>query len=326
MGSVTGFEPVVHGETSPTGTASGGACTRCSGAGGCSGCGSASKPRCATPPTPRGSCPGRCPWTPPRPGPTPTPPAHAETALIGLSENPGCRRRDHRGPRLRRAGRRVRLRWGPRTERADRHRHHRGVRPGRGGATAAERIVRVPARSEMAGRRRPDNRQQAACPSAQSTFLLSNSSARVTAWAILTRILEVPAAAASANHSLAPSPRARNSTSAALRGSGFRFNAPGRCGREVGVDDSRGSRRCPGVVGDLHRTVRADVDHDHVLVSALAVHPHPHRFPEQGVRHRVLPALERDHRGNARHDPGHPERDCVRDHRGRVQREEVGFR
>jgi hypothetical protein len=85
---VTGCDPVVHGVTSPTGTARGGGCTPCSRAGSCSGCGAESKPRCATPPTPRGSCPGRCRWTPPPPAPTSTPPEPAETAWNALWENP----------------------------------------------------------------------------------------------------------------------------------------------------------------------------------------------------------------------------------------------
>ena len=66
----------------------------------------------------------------------------------------------------------------------------------------------------------------AAWPSAQSTSLVSNSFANVTAWAILTRIFVVPAAAASLSHSRAPSPMARNSTSAVLRANGFRSSAP----------------------------------------------------------------------------------------------------
>ena len=73
-----------------------------------------------------------------------------------------CRRHDHRGPRVRQAGRRVRLLRGPRPERAAGHRHHRGLGAGGGGAAAAQGIVRVPARRETAGRRRAQDRQQAA--------------------------------------------------------------------------------------------------------------------------------------------------------------------
>ena len=58
---------------------------------------------------------------------------------------------------------------------------------------------------------------------------------------------------------------------------------------------------------------------DDLLLPALPADPDPHRRPEQGVRHRVLPTLKRDHRSVARHHPGHPERDGVRDRRDRVQ-------
>ena len=85
--------------------------------------------------------------------------------------------------------------------------------------------------SRMEARSASANRAwTAACPRAQSTSLVSNSFARVTAWAILTRILVVPAAAASVSHSRAPSPIARNSTSAALRANGFRSTAPAGAG------------------------------------------------------------------------------------------------
>jgi hypothetical protein len=47
-----------------------------------------------------------------------------------------CRRHHHRGPRLRQAGRRVRLLEGPRVERAAGHRRFGRVRPGGGGAAA----------------------------------------------------------------------------------------------------------------------------------------------------------------------------------------------
>ena len=42
--------------------------------------------------------------------------------------------------------------------------------------------------------------------------------------------MTLPAAAASASHSLAPSPIARNWASAAVRGFGVRFSAPGGAG------------------------------------------------------------------------------------------------
>ena len=54
------------------------------------------------------------------------------------------RRHDHRGPRLRQAGRRVRLLRGARPERAAGHRHHRRLGAGGRGAAAAQGLVRAP--------------------------------------------------------------------------------------------------------------------------------------------------------------------------------------
>ena len=105
-----------------------------------------------------------------------------------------------------------------------------------------------------------------------------------------------------------PSPSARNCASAAVRGRGVRSSAPSGRGGKCASTIPRG---LPGVVllvaGDLDRAGIADV-HDHDL---LAVAAHPHRLPGQGVRHRVLAVLERDHRRVRRHRAGHPERGGV---------------
>ena len=85
------------------------------------------------------------------------------------------------------------------------------------------------------------------------------------------------------------------------------------------VVDPRAARLGPQVPGHLDRPLLADVHDDDLLVAAGAVHPHPHRLAEQLVRHRVLAALEGDHRGVRRDLPGHPERDRVRLRRHRVQ-------
>ena len=72
------------------------------------------------------------------------------------------RRHDHRGPRLRQAGRRVRLLRGPRPERAAGHGHHRAAAPVivaqrlRKGSAAAR-----PRGAATAGRRRPQDRRAA---------------------------------------------------------------------------------------------------------------------------------------------------------------------
>lgn len=74
------------------------------------------------------------------------------------------------------------------------------------------------------------------------------------------------------------------------------------CGREVRIDQARAARTRPVMPGDLDRPGRADVDDDHLFVAAAAMDPHPHDLTEQRVWHRVLAALEGDHR-HRRRDP-----------------------
>jgi hypothetical protein len=103
---------------------------------------------------------------------------------------------------------------------------------------------------------------------------------QATASAILTRILVVPAAAASASHNRAPS-RWPGTPPQKHCGPPVSGSAARRWRREVGVVDLRGPRCRAGVAGDLDRPVRADVDDDDLLVRAVAVDAHPHRFPQQ---------------------------------------------
>ena len=94
---------------------------------------------------------------------------------------------------------------------------------------------------------------------------------------------------------------------AVVRGRGVRSSAPAGAGGKC----ASATRGLPGVVllvaGDLDRATRPDV-HDHDL---LAVAAHPHRLPDQGVRHRVLAVLERDHRGVRRRPCGSPRTSAV---------------
>ena len=73
------------------------------------------------------------------------------------------------------------------------------------------------------------------------------------------------------------------------------------------IGDPRGSRRGLPVAGDLDRTGITDMHHHDLLPVAAR----PYRLPAQGVRHRVLAVLERDHRGISRHRTGLPERGGV---------------
>ena len=92
----------------------------------------------------------------------------------------------------------------------------------------------------------------------------------------------------------------------------------------------------PGAVvpGDLDRPLgRVDIgDHDLLIDSADPIAADPHRLAQQTrpaerlpvgagqpVRHRVLAALESDHRRVRRHDPGGAERHRVRDSGDRMQ-------
>ena len=76
------------------------------------------------------------------------------------------------------------------------------------------------------GRRLRSGRTSQRAPSAQSSRSAPCSRARVTAWAILTFMRVVPAAAASTSQVRAPSPMERNSASAALVGFGRRPSGP----------------------------------------------------------------------------------------------------
>ena len=73
------------------------------------------------------------------------------------------------------------------------------------------------------------------------------------------------------------------------------------------------------MASDFDRAVFADVDDDDLLVGADTVGADPDLLAEQLVRHRVLLALEGDHRGLGRHGAGQPERDGMRHGRQPVQ-------
>ncbi len=90
----------------------------------------------------------------------------------------------------------------------------------------------------------------AAWPNAQSTATGSPSLASPTASAILIRIRVVPAAAASVNHNLAPTPRSRNSCSAALLAFGCLSSAPAGAGGKC----SSSIRGLPGVARGCRAT------------------------------------------------------------------------
>ncbi len=92
-----------------------------------------------------------------------------------------------------------------------------------------------------------------------------------------------------------------------------------RGGREMRIIESRAARGGAGVAGDLDRPGLTNVDDDHGLAVPAAVEPHPHGLPEQGVGHRVLPAVEGHHRGGGRDGAGDPERGRVRRRGQRVQ-------
>ncbi len=114
------------------------------------------------------------------------------------------------------------------------------------------------------------------------------------------------------NHSRAPSPRARNSASAALRAIGFRPSAPAGAGGKWLVIDLRAARCGPRVAGDLDRPGRRRARR-RSCSSAPCPWTRTHTvWPSSRGGHGVLAALEGHHRRLGRHGAGHPERDGVR--------------
>ena len=141
-----------------------------------------------------------------------------------------------------------------------------------------------------------------------------------TACAIFTRIREVPCAAASHNHSAAPSPMPQErGLGRPCAGSGSRLIAPAGAGREMRVVDRGLPGPGPVVAGDLDRAAVTDVHDDHLLVPARRRAPAPTPSPRAGGAAPSTGALEGHHRGVHRHRPGLPERDGVRQRRDRVQ-------
>jgi hypothetical protein len=74
--------------------------------------------------------------------------------------------------------------------------------------------------------------------------------------------------------------------------------------REVALVHAGAARGGHPMAGDLDRPLPADVDHHDLL----AVGAHPHHLPRKGVRHRVGPRLELDHRGGLPDHTGLAER------------------
>ncbi len=142
-------------------------------------------------------------------------------------------------------------RWCPVSGSGLRRGVHRRGRVGGGGGPGSRRV----------GRRGPRHAQ---CP----VDLGSGDSRRAGPRAILTRILVVPAAAASTSHSRAPSP-ARGTRPRRWSGPRGPFQGACRGGREVVVVEFRGARRGPVVAGHLRGPVRADVGDHHLLIGAV---------------------------------------------------------